>query len=374
MIEPTDIAEIENEYKRIDHKWLRLQFKTAVGVVLFVFLFECFMGVALCATDAITTTVPRYLFKYLLAPTVLNAGFVAMGHVAMHSPRLKQKVKEYAISLLFVLISFVVYSVHSIFASTYLVFTIPVILTIVYSNYTLTSVVAVCSISAMIGSAVFVNWDPDRLSIMASSITFANFIVSIFVLVVFHAICIIVIRFEKEKNAASIQKEMERHHLKWRVQVDELTNINNRIALRNEFQSMEVDMQNSYIFAMLDIDNFKMLNDNLGHTQGDICLKEFGSILTEHCSNAIPFRFGGDEFCILFKNRTLKAVIEVCENMQEAFQDISVIKATDLPVSVSFGIAHYSKEMSVTQLIKNTDIALYRSKSFKNAISVYEGT
>ncbi len=72
---------------------------------------------------------------------------------------------------------------------------------------------------------------------------------------------------------------------------------------------------------MIDIDNFKQLNDNLGHVAGDNWLMEFADILKKYSSpTAIPFRYGGDEFSILFKNSALNEVIQICEQIQEDFR------------------------------------------------------
>lgn len=373
MSDELNIIEIENEYKRIDGEWLRLHFQTFIGLVGFVFLIECIIGLLLYNTGQIDIAIPIYIIKYLLSPLMLNVFFVVIGHLTINSSSLTQGFKVYIVSLLFAAVCFVIFSVHIIFTSIYLIFTIPILFTIVYGDYLLTTVTALCSIFAKIYSEFFVKWDSDKLSILESDIKIANFIISLCFLCAFYAVCIVVIRFERGKNAVSIQKELERYILQQRLQKDELTEINNRTALRNAFQSMEDDISRStYIFVMIDIDNFKMLNDTLGHAKGDLILAQFGRSLKLNCTDSTPFRFGGDEFCIIFKNQALKIVVETCERIQKDFKKIVAVNDVNLLITLSFGIAHYLQEMTSTQLLKNADTALYCAKKVKNAIRIYD--
>ncbi len=367
------IAEIQSEYRKIDKKWLHLHFKTSVGLVTFTFIVECFMGILLYKTGQIHSTIPRYIFKYLISPFVLNMIFIAINYKALDIAKLSQSVKIYITSLTFVMICFIIFSVHIIFSALYFIFAIPILLTMIYGNYKLTSITAITSIVSLTISELFVTWDSEKLNILENVDRLADFVVSISILVAFSAVCMVVIRFEKEKNAASIQKEMERYKLKQKIQTDELTRINNRTALRNALNDMEADdSDNAYIFAMIDLDNFKQLNDRLGHITGDQCLTEFGQILKENCGDAIPFRYGGDEFCILFQNHTMDSVLEACKKIQVEFKKVDIGKEINFVLTASFGVAKYIKNTNATKLLINTDKALYESKEIKDAICIFE--
>jgi diguanylate cyclase len=262
--------------------------------------------------------------------------------------------------------------VHIIWISLYIIFILPILLTVVYTNYALTTVTAISSIAAKIISDLFITWDPDKMSPFQSTLGATNFVISICIMTAFYAACMIVIRFETEKKYASIQKEIERYQIQQKLTIDELTNIYNRTALRKAFQNMEKDFSdNTYFFVMIDLDNFKTLNDTLGHEKGDQCLKEFGSILKRNCVNAIPFRFGGDEFCILSQNKTMEELIENCKSIQKDLKE-SAINQLGISLTASIGIARYSKHMTTTQLLRNTDSALYHSKESKNSICVFD--
>lgn len=340
---------------------------------IFSLIVECTLPFFLNSTGQINTTLNIYLLKYLFSPAFINFIFICIGYLAFISKKLKQTTKIYIVSLELVGICFTLFTVHCIFPSIYLIFSIPILFTIIYSSYLLLTITAASCIVLKIVSEIFIVWDPDKIIITSNNTYIANFIVSIFILIAFYIACCIVICFEKEKNLASIHKELERQKLKIKLQNDELTSINNRTALRKAFQAMEQDeSENIYIFAMIDIDNFKVLNDTFGHIKGDTLLIQLSDILKKNCKNSIPFRYGGDEFCILFKNLNLESVLQTCNNIKNSFNKTVSLNEIELPLSLSFGIATYSKNITAIQLLQNADSALYNSKVVKNQISIYE--
>ena len=154
---------------------------------------------------------------------------------------------------------------------------------------------------------------------------------------------------------------------------DSLTNIPNRVALRDALGDMEEDISGSwYHFAMADLDNFKKLNDTLGHEKGDQCLEEVGRIFKAFCTDdTTPFRFAGDEFCVLFKNKTLEDILWILQSVQNELRK-KMLSIFGMPVTISIGIAGYTREMTTTQLLQKADLALYRSKERKDMISIIE--
>ena len=237
----------------------------------------------------------------------------------------------------------------------------------------LTVATSALSITAIICSELFIKWDIDKISIFDSTARLGEFLVAIFITLAFSAVCMVVINFEKKKNDASIQKDIEKHTLVKKLRIDELTGINNRNAFHSELQKMEQDTSdNSYIFAMIDLDNFKEINDRLGHVTGDVCLKKFSEILIKNCGDGIPFRFGGDEFCLLFKNKTMVKIVETCQKIQEDCKDLCANENYDIELTASFGLSKYNKALSPSKLIFYTDKALYEAKKVKNTIRIHK--
>ena len=366
------IHEIEKEYTKIDQRWMRLHFYTFVALVLIGFGFELVIGILWLQTEAVEISTGRYIFKYIMTPLVLNLLLVLAGFLVIRSGRVGQRKKAYVISLLFVGSCFVFYVVHSIFYVLFMMFTVPILLTVVYSDYKLTTITAAISVGLKMVSELFVVWDTDKVNPLSSALGINNFAIFIFLFVIFYFVCIIVIRFQKAKIAAGIKKEIEYYQVRQKLNIDDLTGIYNRTGLRKAFHNMERNAgKSTYIFVMVDIDDFKKLNDSFGHVKGDRCLQEFAVILKNNCGEGgMAFRFGGDEFCILFKNVDLPGVKKICKQIQEDMKN-SMISATCIPMTASFGIETYQEQMTVSQLLKNTDMAMYRAKAEKDSICVY---
>ncbi len=365
--------EIVGEYERINKKWLKVHFDTSVALVVLSHMVEILLAFYIINSDQLRTTIPIYILKFIVFPSTLNLIFIFVQYRALKSEATSQKFKIYMVSLSFALICFVLFTVHVAYSAVYFIFFFPIILTVVYADYVLTSATALLSVFSVVISELFIRWDVDKISIWADSVRFVEFIISLFILSAAYAVCMVVIHYEREKNMAGIQKEIERHELRQKLIIDELTGIYNRKALHGAIRDIEEDEEGTtYVFVMIDIDNFKLLNDTLGHLTGDKCLMEMGRAMTENCEDGFPFRFGGDEFCILFKNRNVDSVADICMKIQKYMNEAAVRILPDRELTVSIGIAAHGYRSDIARMVVNADHALYEAKHIKNAIHIYK--
>lgn len=168
--------------------------------------------------------------------------------------------------------------------------------------------------------------------------------------------------------------------LKEMSEKDPLTSLYNRRATKkhidNFLESTKEDTTSSHAFIILDLDNFKTLNDTLGHIMGDIALQEFALKLVECFKNqSIIGRLGGDEFIIFLKYISSKN--ELKEILKKILNDFSVTYGhSDISVgiSASVGVAIAPQDGNTFQeLYKKSDIALYNIKNAsKNNFSFYK--
>ena len=187
-------------------------------------------------------------------------------------------------------------------------------------------------------------------------------------LLVFYMVCRVFIKIEREKNEVSINLEQERQRYQEASITDALTRVGNRQALRLAFQEMEDQQEQRFFLAMMDLDDFKSLNDTFGHRQGDQYLRALGIVLNGiSTEKVLPFRFGGDEFCVLFCGCVPEEVREVCVLIQRGFQKADVHR-TFRNVSISIGVAEYRKGEKPAQLLDRADAALYQAKQKKGSI------
>jgi diguanylate cyclase (GGDEF)-like protein len=130
-----------------------------------------------------------------------------------------------------------------------------------------------------------------------------------------------------------------------------------------------------FSLAMLDIDNFKEINNQYGHPFGDQVLKRVSMVLKKHVRNIdICSRYGGDEFVIILSGVTKQKAATICERILEGVSSLGMNadKGENVNISLSIGIVESSTDVSLDDLIARADEALYLSKnSGKNKVTIY---
>ena len=115
---------------------------------------------------------------------------------------------------------------------------------------------------------------------------------------------------------------------------------------------------------IIDIDNFKQINDQLGHEGGDKVLVEFSKLINNFLRDIDIFaRWGGEEFCILLPNTNKKQAIQIVERLIKKVQKANYrIKMMDTVGTISIGVAEYNSDLDIQALISHADNALYQAK------------
>ncbi|HMM21490.1 MAG TPA: GGDEF domain-containing protein [Selenomonadales bacterium] len=124
----------------------------------------------------------------------------------------------------------------------------------------------------------------------------------------------------------------------------------------------------SFCLVMLDIDNFKQINDSKGHPTGDMVLRELSAILRSNCRNTDTVtRLSGDEFALILPNTPLKKALTVAERIRhETATQLAPYQAT-----ISVGITSSWPGATGDRLISVADQALYKAKVDKNQVVHY---
>ena len=102
---------------------------------------------------------------------------------------------------------------------------------------------------------------------------------------------------------------------------DDLTQIGNRRALQQTAKTL----RGPYSVAMVDADYFKKINDQFGHDLGDQALRVIASLLKQTAEGGKPFRYGGEEFCLLFKGKTQQEVLDALEACRQAIANYDMV-------------------------------------------------
>lgn len=187
--------------------------------------------------------------------------------------------------------------------------------------------------------------------------------------------------FSNEEFFARINSNIEIIELfdeiKNKANKDHLTGLYNRRYLFNIGNEIYNDCKTKnkvFAIAIIDIDNFKRINDTYGHDIGDIALKEVSVILNKNISsNGLISRLGGEEFCICFYNRNEDEIKELLEYIRKDFEkNVIEIKDIQLKYTISIGCS-FDFGLNMDAMIKNADEYLYEAKKDgRNIIKINE--
>lgn len=171
---------------------------------------------------------------------------------------------------------------------------------------------------------------------------------------------------------------------------DRLTNIPGRLALDSDLKHLG----KNYTIAMVDIDHFKQFNDTYGHDTGDDVLKLVAAKLKEVGGKAKVYRYGGEEFTVLFKGKKVKESVPYLEMLRESIESYQMVlrdadgrpsddrqgsrrrgnnnKNKTVNLTISIGVCDSQQSSKVDDVIKAADQALYKAKKAgRNRVACY---
>jgi diguanylate cyclase (GGDEF)-like protein/PAS domain S-box-containing protein len=147
---------------------------------------------------------------------------------------------------------------------------------------------------------------------------------------------------------------------------DSLTGLYNRIYFEEEMSRIERARYDMVGIVSCDVDGLKLVNDTLGHDQGDNLLVAAARVIKESFRDGdLVARIGGDEFSVVLPNTTEAAVENTCQRIQEAVADYNATNP-ELPLSISVGFAvSNGVYRNAKDLFKEADNSMYRKKLYR---------
>ncbi len=178
----------------------------------------------------------------------------------------------------------------------------------------------------------------------------------------------------EEANAQIKRLTEELKKSRKNASIDFLTKIANRATFNRAVSDFVNDFYTrGYPFAllMIDIDNFKKINDTYGHQIGDYVLKELASLLKSQLRpRDIIARYGGEEFAVLLPGVTFSQAVKIAERLRSSVEKhLFRCKGVEIPVTISVGVAMMRDGLDPFSLVEKADKALYLAKRLgKNTV------
>lgn len=164
---------------------------------------------------------------------------------------------------------------------------------------------------------------------------------------------------------------------KWEAdtKTDALTSLYNHKMFHEQLSQLlgNDDPENLQLqLAVMDIDNFKQVNDMYGHSVGDQVLRRVADTLTQQVTpEDIVARYGGEEFSIIFRNKSMDKSIQLVQNICTALVKLKHPEMDNKSITLSIGLKNYEPHINKEELFKQADALLYEAKrNGKNQVAI----
>lgn len=355
-------------------KWRKIILRTNIFMVIFIFIVELIMFLVLNKFDLILQPLPEYFIWFLFIPTIANSIIIIVGSVMIKWISSDSKIINYIPLVQLSAISLVVACIHNIFSITLSTFCFPIFLSAIFGDKKMIRNMVIISylfITISLFYRKFAIYSPENdiyfsaEAVLAYAFIFATYIIGE-----------VLIKFQEEKTNIINQSYLLRIEMQELLNKDQKTDLYGQTIFANTLNQM-VELSEStnegILLAIIDIDDFKKVNDTYGHLKGDqIILALADTMRSLFQNNHFISRFGGEEFSIIFTKIGMDKAVSLLEGLRSSFEKRKY-EFMDEKVTISIGIAEWRKGWTADQLFEASDNAMYISKnSGKNKVIIYQ--
>ncbi|MCR4688180.1 MAG: GGDEF domain-containing protein [Saccharofermentans sp.] len=363
VIQQSAVRQLESEIRSNIAKLL-------VAMTICCALIEIGMGLYFWVSQTMHQTPSEYIVFRILQPTVLNALLCLLVFAANHSKEHQDRFRNRVAAISLIVFAAQISWVHSYFIPMWCLSLFALMYVSVFHDPFFQRIEAgIC-----LGSIGLSCWQhiadyPEQLSFSLQCLAVAEFVGVLIIYMSFQ-----LESFSRKEFLLNAESDAGKRRYQSEYEKDKLTGVYSRAYLIE---------QSSYIFdncnefspagiAMLDIDDFKKVNDTYGHDNGDVVLQKFGEILNSYNDgNTFCGRYGGEEFVIVFKYGEPKMNCDTIEELRADFEKAS-FPFMDEHVTLSAGYYNAEAQTDFDTALKMADDALYISKrSGKNRLTVH---
>lgn len=303
-----------------------------------------------------------YVRTRIFYPSLINYSCLLLNFLFQTKNTVSDTYKNDCMIVTTILLCTVTVWVHYTLISALSVFVMPIVLSAIFVDRKKMYVICAISIAVMGVCAVH-----TYSLLKGNSFIIRNIVVVFFMVLVACMLSNIIITYIEERKADLISSYQAQLVLNRKVKMDPLTNLYNQQTFFNKLKESVVlaEHQNEvFSMAILDIDNFKAINDTYGHSAGNQVLEGLSDLMGMVFSPKTEFvaRYGGEEFSIIFKGMTCEQAFERIEQLRRHFSDSRLSCVGMIHVTFSGGIAQYNPGEESSTLFNRADAALYEAK------------
>lgn len=354
----------QEEYTNLRADWRKRILQSFYIVVAMIFVAEIIIWIAMTSLKIpMERQGISYCTLYIIFPSVLNLFFVFLtGEIIKRG--CGERKKNLAIVLCLLCICLVVATFHGYFLITPCVFVTPIVVSVMFDDTGLTKITTA-------GAVVFLAISLCITGFFDRTWTISQRLVSgmaalVFIAVIY-VICIELLMFGEAKNAMIHSSSILNEEMQRALKVDAMTGLYNHTEFYSRLEQYYEDFheQTTHLtVAVLDVDYFKQVNDAYGHECGDKVLIRIAGILKKYCGDCGHiFRYGGEEFAVIFRHMSAKEVEKLMNKVRDAINELRFDSMPEEKLGISCGIFEYmGDDTAVQEIFSRADKALYRAK------------
>ncbi len=339
------------------HSFVRALLFTVILVTLTeigIFVFLTTKGECLWSVN------DMYFKRKVMIPAALNWLILIITLSAVRSKNFSGTAKSRIITLGAMSVSFVVAIIHREYVVMMCSFVFPLVFCATFNDKKLFNITAfyafvIITITSFLKITETV---ADTTTFLNIVLTFGFFVVS----------CLtghLSINFAKNGFDLIRTQAQTNEQLQHVLTIDQMTGLYNHKTFYSELDKSIADFNNhniSFCLAIIDIDNFKKVNDTLGHDRGDKVLETLAEAIKNNCAeDDIPCRYGGEEFAIIFNHKNVSRAQHFAKRILKAFSSVKY-DFTDEKITFSCGIAPYKENLQRQEFFDMADSGLYVAK------------
>lgn len=305
-----------------------------------------------------------YMLEYIFVPMIIQIVALVVCYFMIKADNMSNEKKNYVvIGLIFVSIGVISFTYYSILPLTMLP-SITIVATALFADQSLTvwSGIAVAILTTIDMVRYYFEYTGS-----VAGLDWVGVLSIYLLLIILLCVMVVIVNTHTKALMSSVMGSYNRQvTLMSELMIDPMTGLYNRRSfedsLEKEIENVEQTGAKSYV-TIFDIDHFKEVNDTYGHSNGDIVIKALCKMMKEKSKDmGLAFRYGGEEFVILFHDVELSKVMNVVEDIRTEFRCYYFHFMNKDGITCSCGVAEYAKGESSKAWFNRADSALYKAK------------
>ena len=303
----------------------------------------------------------EYRFRFIYKPSALNVLVIVLTYFHLKSKKVPGRIKNIWSCVLIYFLCANTQVIHYVYGPLLMLPVIAIFFSVIFGDRALTRCITAASlvslaIAGYMGSIELRKGDPQLLSDIG---------LAALVIIVAHIGATLMDAYIIEQYGSIFKGNERQKQLIEELHIDPLMGIYNRMALDEKLVECEKEVssgKNTFLM-MIDIDDFKKINDNYGHLKGDMVLMSLSEIIRiDQGTDYQAYRYGGEEIVLVFSDSAYDRVYEEGERIRTTIQHTDFEWLESGSITISAGIAGCPKGHTSDEWLQTADDAMYYAK------------